>query len=225
VRGILATCLALGALTLMPAGALAASDVATTEAYVRANYALTSTGHRLIPAARAKIKALRERLRSECPGIVKGSPQNEDSEKLTWEMIGAMTIAGYSPGISAAERFARAVANLRWSKGSLTRAVRNYVRQGDAEVHWPLPNVCADLGAWKASGYTKLPETTIRFHKEFYENYVGVGFMPKAMLAYVPASQRGLVQRARRYEEEIAETEAFEVETFGEIIDLLGLNQ
>src|SRR5262245_30490260 len=171
---MLATSLAVSAFALAPAAALAASsDVANTEAYVRANYTLTSSGHRLVPKARAKIRALRERLRSECPGIVKGSPQNEDSEKLTWELIGAMTITGYSPGISAAERFSRAVANLHWSKGSLTRAVRNYVRQGDAEIHWPLPNVCADLGAWKASGYTKLPETTLRFRKEFYENYVG----------------------------------------------------
>jgi len=225
VRGFVATLIALCALAWMPGAAAAASDASTTEAYVRANYALVSTGHRLTPVARARIRMLRERLRSECPGVVKGSPQNEESEKLTWEVIGAMTIAGYSPGASAAAKFSRSVANLNWSNGSLTRAVRKYARQGLAEVRTPTPNVCGDLRAWKASGYTKLPETTVHFRKTFYENYVGVGFMPRAMLALVPASQRGLVQRARRWEEAIAEVEAFEVETFGEIIDLLGLNQ
>lgn len=226
MRGFLATSLALSGLALLaPAGASAASDVAATEAYVRANYALVSTGHRLTPTARGRIRGLRERLRRECPGIVKGSPQNEDSEKLTWETIGAMTISGYSPGASAAATFSRTVAKLHWSNGALTRAVHKYARQGLAEVRTPLPDVCGDLGAWKASGYTKLPESTVRFRKTFYENYVGVGFMPQAMLALVPASQRALVQRARHWEEAIAEVEAFEVETFGEIIDLLGLNQ
>lgn len=226
VRGFSATSLALAALALLPATAPAASsDVATTEAYVRANYKLVSTGHRLTPTARARIRGLRERLRRECPGVVKGSPQNEDSEKLTWETIGAMTISGYSPGAGAAATFSRTVAKLHWSNAALTRAVHKYARQGLAEVRTPLPDVCGDLRAWKASGYTKLPETTIRFRKTFYENYVGVGFMPNAMLRLVPASQRALVQRARHWEEAIAEVEAFEVETFGEIIDLLGLNQ
>lgn len=221
-----ATLAALGSCAALPASpALAASDGATTEAYLRANYALVSTGHRLIPTAHARILALRERLRSECPHLVAGSPQNEDSEKLTWELIGAMTIAGYQPGLAAATKFSRAVAKLSWSSASLTRAVRRYTRQGLAEVRTPPPDVCGDLRAWKASGYTALPSTTIHFRKTFYENYVGVGFMPPQLARLVPASQKALAQRSRRYEEALAEFEAHEVETFGEIIDLLGLNQ
>jgi len=198
-----ATLAALGSCAAMlPAPSLAASDVATTEAYVRANYALVSTGH-----------------------VVAGSPQDEDSEKLTWEVIGAMTIVGYQPGLAAATRFSRAVSKLSWSNAALTRAVHAYARKGLAEVRTPLPDVCGDLRAWKASGYTALPATTIHFRQTFYENYVGVGFMPKALARLVPSSLKGLVQRARHDEEAIAEVEAFEVETFGEIIDSLGLNQ
>jgi hypothetical protein len=210
---------------MLPSAALAASDAATTEAYVRADYALVSTGHSLIPTAHARILALRRRLRSECPAVVAGSPQNEDSEKLTWELIGAMTIAGYQPGLAAATRFSRAVSKLSWSDASLTRAVRKYTRQGLAEVRTPPPDVCGDLRAWKASGYKTLPESTVRFRKTFYENYVGVGFMPNQLVRLVPSSQKALAQRARHYEEAIAEFEAHEVETFGEIIDSLGLNQ
>jgi hypothetical protein len=208
-----------------PPSALGASDAASTEAYVRANYALVSTGHSLVPTAEARIRALRERLRRECPRVVAGSPQNEDSEKLTWEVIGAMTIVGYEPGAAAAAKFARTVSRLSWSNRALTRAVHAYARKGLAEVRTPLPDVCADLRAWKASGYTALPDTTVRFRKTFYENYVGVGFMPNQLARLVRPSQKALVQRARNYEEAIAETEAREVETFGEIIDSLGLNQ
>ena len=77
----------------------------------------------------------------------------------------------------------------------------------------------------KASGYTALPATTIHFKQTFYENYVGIGFMPKQLARLVPASLKAVVQRARQYEEELAEFEAHEVETFGAIIDSLGLHQ
>jgi hypothetical protein len=221
-----ATLAALGSCAaVLPSGALGASDVASTEAYVRADYALVSTGHRLIPTAHARILALRRRLHSECPSVIAGSPQNEDSEALTWELIGAMTIAGYQPGLAAATKFSRAVSRLSWSDASLTRAVRKYTRQGLAQVRTPPPDVCGDLRAWKASGYTALPATTIHFKQTFYESYVAIGFMPKQLARFVPASLKALAQRARHYEEAIAEFEAHEVETFGAIIGSLGLSQ
>ena len=221
-----ATLAALGSCVAMPpSAALGASDVATTEAYLRADYALVSTGHRLIPTAHARILALRQRLRSECPSVIVGSPQDEESEALTWELIGAMTIAGYQPGLAAATKFSRAVSKLSWSDSSLTRAVRKYTRQGLAQVRTPPPDVCGDLRAWKASGYTTLPATTIHFKQTFYESYVAIGFMPKQLARFVPASLKALVQRARHYEEELAEFEAHEVETFGAIIGSLGLSQ
>jgi hypothetical protein len=222
-----ATLAALGwcAALLLPCATLAASDASSTEAYVRANYALVLAGHRDTHAARAKVAALRERLRRECPRVVAGSPQDEDSEKLTWEVIGAMTIVGYRPGMAAATRFSRAVSKLKWSSAALTRSVHAYARKGLAEVSTPLPDVCGDLRVWKATGYTALPQSTVHFRQSFYENYVGVGFMPNQLARLVPASLKALVQRARRYEEAIAEVEALEVETFGEIIDSLGLNQ
>jgi hypothetical protein len=225
IRGVGLCAAVIAVLAVVPTAALGASDVATTEAYVRADYALVLTGHRNIPTAHARILALRQRLRSECPAVVAGSPQNEASEALTWELIGAMTIAGYQPGLAAATKFSRAVSKLSWSDSSLTRAVREYTRQGLAQVRTPPPDVCGDLRAWKASGYTALPATTIHFKQTFYENYVAIGFMPKQLARFVPASLKALVQRARSYEEALAEFEAHEVETFGAIIESLGLHQ
>lgn len=211
---------------VLPAAAFGASNVASTEAYVRANYALTLSGHGKIPTAEARLRALRERLRRECPSIVAGSPQDKDSEWLTWEVIGAMTIVGYQPGAASVARFTRAVSKLGWGNASITRAVHTYARQLTAEVGTPLPDVCGDLRAWKASGYTVLPATTVHFRKSFYENWVGIGYMPRAMLGpYLGPGQSGLLRRSRQFEEAVAEAEARAVETFGEIIDSLGLNQ
>jgi hypothetical protein len=212
--------------TVLPATAFGASNVASTEAYVRANYALTLFGHGKIPTAEARLRGLRERLRRECPRVVAGSPQDKDSEWLTWEVIGAMTIVGYQPGAASVARFARAVSRLSWSNASITRAVHSYARQLTTEVRTSLPDVCGDLRAWKANGYTTLPASTVHFRKTFYESWVGIGYMPKAMLApYLRPAQNGLLRRSRRFEEAIAEAEARAVETFGEIIDSLGLNQ
>ena len=216
----------LAAAGLLPAAAFGASNVASTEAYVRANYALTLSGNGKIPTAEARLRGLRERLRRECPRVVAGSPQDKDSEWLTWETIGAMTIVGYQPGAASVAKFTRAVSKLSWGNASITRAVHSYARQLASEVRTPLPDVCGDLRAWKASGYTTLPATTVHFRKTFYENWVGIGYMPRAMLApYLRPAQSGLLRRSRQFEEAVAEAEARAVETFGEIIDSLGLNQ
>jgi hypothetical protein len=226
MRRLALVTLLLASLCLLPAPAFGASNVETTEAYVRANYALVLAGHGNIPTSEARLRGLRQRLRRECPSIVAGSPQNKDSEQLTWEVIGAMTIVGYQPGAASIAKFKRAVSKLSWANASITRAVRSYARQLSNEVRTPLPDVCGDLRAWKASGYTALPDTTVRFRKAFYENWVGIGYMPRAMLApYLRSGQGSLVRSARQFEEAVAEAEARAVETFGEIIDSLGLNQ
>jgi hypothetical protein len=230
VRAPTAAALALAALAcaaFAPAGALAASsDTSTTEAYLRANYALVANGNGNIPTSEALLRRLRERLRRECGGIVMGSPPEENSNKLTWEAIGAMTIAGYQPGRRAIATFARAVAPLRWGNAALTRAVHSYARKLQTEVRTPPPDVCGDLRAWRASGYTSLPQSTLHFRTTFYTVYVGIGFLPLHLLApSLPSSQSGLVRRTQQLELRIAEAEARAVETYGEIVDSLGLNQ
>lgn len=218
-------CLLLAALSSSSALG-ASSNVASTASYLRANYVLVSSGHAKIHLVEARLAGLLARVRSECPRVVVGSPQNEESEQLTWEVIGTMTITAYQPGAQAAAKFARAVGGLRWGNAKLTGAVRQYARQLNTEVNTPLPNICADLRQWAASGYTKLPQSTIAFKRTFYENYVGIGFVPKPMLApYLRPTQSALLQRTHKYELELLEVEARAVETFGKLIDSLGLNQ
>jgi len=213
------------AVALVPAPALAASaDGSATEAYVRANYALVSSAHAKLGVAEAILQALLRRVRRECPRVAAGSPQDTDSEQLTFELVGEMRLAATRPNAGAVTTFARAVARLRWSNARLTNAVRSYSAQLRKQSRFAVPDVCAEVRAWVVSGFQTLPEGTRRFNRALPE-YVAMGMLPTRLIApYVTSSQRGLLQRTRQLEEDIAEMEAFAVETWGQIMDELALN-
>ncbi|HEV2974841.1 MAG TPA: hypothetical protein VGX69_07555 [Solirubrobacteraceae bacterium] len=200
-------------------------DANATAAYVRADYALVAAARATQRAAETALQSLLARVRGECPNLVAGSPQNEASEKLTAELIGAMRLVALAPSAKAVARYAGAVAPLRWSNASLTRAVRSYARELLAQSRLAVPDFCGELRAWKASGYATLPATTLRFDQAYYAVYVGVGLLPTHLLARsLAAAQRGLVQRTLRLENDVIEFEAQAVETWGEIMDAAGLN-
>jgi len=213
------------ALAAVPAPALATSgDVSATQAYVRANYALVSSAHAKIPAAEAILQALLQRVRSECPKAAAGSPQDTDSEALTFELVGEMRLAATRPNAPAVEAFARTVARLHWSNAGLNNAVRAYAAQLRRQAKLAIPDACAEVRAWAASGFRTLPEGTRRFNRALPE-YVAMGFVPKRLIApFVTPAQRGVLRRTRQFEEDISEVEAFAVETWGSIMDALLLN-
>jgi hypothetical protein len=213
------------AVALVPAPALAASaDVSATEAYVRANYALVSSAHAKLGVAEAILQALLRRVRGECPKIAAGSPQNTDSEALTFELVGEMRLAATRPNAGAVARFAAATAKLQWSNAGLNHAVRSYSAQLRKQSRLAVPDVCAEVRAWVVSGFQTLPEGTTRFNRALPE-YVAMGMLPTRLIApYATSSQRGLLQRTRQLEEDISEMEAFAVETWGQIMDELALN-
>jgi hypothetical protein len=210
---------------LLPAPALASSaDVTATQAYVRDNYALVSSAHAKIGVAEAILQGLLRRVRSECPRVAAGSPQDTDSERLTFELVGEMRLAATRPNAGAVASFARAVAKLRWSNAKLNNAVRSYAAAIRKQSLLAIPDVCAEVRAWAASGFQTLPEGTQRFNRALPE-YVAMGMLPTRLIApYVTPAQRGLLQRTRQFEEDISEVEAFAVETWGSIMDALGLS-
>lgn len=213
------------ALALAPAPAIATSaDVSATQAYVRANYALVSSAHAKIGLADTILQSLLQRVRSECPKIAAGSPQDTDSEALTFELVGEMRLAATRPNAGAVAKFARAVAPLRWSNARLTQAVRSYSRQLRKQSLLAVPDVCAEVRAWVASGFHALPEGTRRFNLAL-PDYVGMGMLPSALIApFVTSGQRSVLQRTRHLEDDIIEFESFAVETWGQIMDELALN-
>jgi hypothetical protein len=226
MRPTLLSALAALALLLGAAGADAAGgDAAATSAYVRANYALVATAHAHQGAAEAALQSLLARVRRECPLIVAGSPQDEASEKLTFELVGAMRLVAIKPFAGAIAQYARAVSRLRWSSASLTRKVRSYARELLAQSRLAVPDFCGELRAWKANGYTSLPPGTLPFNNAYYAVYVGIGLLPSGQLApSLPGSQRALVRRTLKLENDVIEFEANAVETWGRIMDAAGLN-
>jgi hypothetical protein len=215
----------LTAIALAPSQALAApADVSATQAYVSANYALVSSAHAKIGAADAILQALVHRVRRECPKVAAGSPQDTDSEALTFELVGEMRLSATRPNAGAVAKFARAVAPLRWSNPGLTNAVRSYSRQLRKQSLLAIPDVCAEVRAWVTSGFHTLPAGTRRFNLAM-PDYVGMGMLPSGQIApFVTPGQRGLLARTRHFEEDIIEFEAFAVETWGKIMDELALN-
>ena len=110
-------------LAVAPAVALGASaDRAASEAYVRANYALVRAGHAKMGTAEASLQDLLASIRRECPHIVAGSPQDEDSEKLTWELVAAMRIVVSTPSRARSARSRAACARCTGATPALTRS-------------------------------------------------------------------------------------------------------
>jgi hypothetical protein len=213
------------ALASVPAPALATSgDASATQAYVRANYALVSSAHAKIARAEAILQSLLRGVRSECPKAAAGSPQNTDSEALTFELVGEMRLAATRPNAGAVAKFARTVAALHWSNAKLNSAVGAYSAQLRKQSVLAVPDICPEVRAWAASGFQTLPAGTARFNNAMGE-YVAMGMMPTRLIApYVTPAQRSLIKRTRHLEEDISEVEAFAVETWGSIMDALLLN-
>ncbi len=191
---------------------------------MRANYALVSAGHAKLANAEAALQGLLKSMRGECPLIVAGSPQDEASEKLTWEIAATMRVVVFRKFTGPIGQFMRTVRTLHWSNSRLTSSVRDYARRLSAEANTPAPDLCADLRTWKSSGYTKLPAGTLPFINAYYP-VQAIGMLPKRQLApSLPSSSDGLLARTAQLEGDLYDFEANAVETWGSIMDAVALN-
>jgi hypothetical protein len=184
-------------------------------AHARANLAVSE----------AALQTLLRRVRRECPKVATGSPQNSDSEALTFELVGAMTLVATRPNVQAIDAYARAVATLHWSNATLTRTVRSYARQLRTQSLMSAPDMCAEARAWVASGYTTLSARTRSFNRAFYSVYVGIGLLPTRLLTpSAGPAQRSVMRSTLPLESQLVDAEARAVETWGHIMDALALN-
>jgi hypothetical protein len=225
IRSFALTALSLLALAVAPSIASGASgNVAASEAYVRANYALVRAGEAKLASAEAALQGLLSGIRRECPHVVAGSPQNEASEKLTWEIAAAMRVVVFRRFTGPIATFVRSVRSLRWSNAGLTRSVHDYANKLSAEATTTAPDFCADLRTWKASGYTQLPAGTLPFVNAFYP-VQAIGMLPKRQLArYLGGAQSTVLAQTSQIEGRLSDFEANAVETWGKIMDAVELN-
>jgi hypothetical protein len=213
-------------LAAAPTAALARSgDVAATRTYVQADYTLVHTARVNLATSEAALQRLRHQIAADCPGAAAGSPQDTNSEQLSNELVGAMTVAAIGPDVRAVAAFAGTVAHLHWSNGALTRTVHSYAARLHALSVLAAPDVCADVQAWVASRYQTLPASTMSFDSRYYKVEVAVGEVPARLLA--PSEQpveRPVLAHAERIEGQLSEAEANAVYTWGHIMESLALN-
>jgi hypothetical protein len=213
----------LGTLTTFlggPATALAnSSDVASTQAYLEANYAIVQYATARIPTAEASLSRLVSQIDRECPRAAAASPQDTDSEQLSNEVIGNMVTSVIRPGLQVARTFVRKVAPLHWSDHALNSAIHSYASKVKVLSTLAAPHLCADVKSWVASDFQTLPASTVSFDKTFVPNWVGVGELPSRLGAYETAQDRALAKRTMKLEERWEEFEARAVESWGSIMD------
>ncbi len=158
MRGPVAIILTVLAFGVVPATALGTPrNIASTHTYIRANYALTRATQAKVKVAQASIEATIHKLGQECPKLGVGSPQNEESQHLSYEVVVALWSASFSTDASPIRKFASVVRHLRWSNPKLTHMAQRYATDLQKLASLQMPNVCGDVTAWKESDYKTVP--------------------------------------------------------------------
>ena len=212
------------ALAVGQAPALGAqSDVTATRSYIRANYALLQGAGSVLARARIAYRDVLHRARAQCPGAAANSPQSPQSTQLSYEIIGAMVTAAVRTNVPAATAFVRVAEHLRWSNRRLTSAVHAYAANVKTIATLAPPDLCGDIKAWVASGYQTLSPRTVSFDQRFEPAWVAIGNLPSGLAAYERPDERGLLSRSNQLENRLSDFESEAVETYGELMNALGI--
>jgi len=150
----------------LPTGALAsvrADDAAATRAYLGAAVAYERGAYAEVGMSVAAIEARASEIGGECPFVLTLAPRDTAFGELGEEVSTTLFYAGVVPMRATRLGFARAVGQLSWSNHGLTRLVRAEAVEERAIAAVALPDVCADIEAWKASAYAVLPRSAAGF--------------------------------------------------------------
>lgn len=220
--GALSACLAV--LAVAPARVLASqADIATTRAYIKVNHRLVQEAVAKIPAVHTALQHVLTQLRSECPLVAAGSPQNADSEQLSNEVVGAMVTAAVHDALPFPQEYLSVAGRLSWSNPTITRDVRTYAAKVRTLDSLSQPKLCDDIRSWAASGFQTLAPTTVVFAPRFMSAWISPGEIPSGLSVSETEGERGLLRQTRSMEAQFSEFEAREVETWGQFMNTLGL--
>jgi hypothetical protein len=215
------------AVAVAPAGAAAASsrDIASTHAYLTADYAVLHTtvgGWSRVESAIGKLDA---KFGAECPHVGAGSPQSEEEQKLSLEVAGALWATGYHTNAGAAQSFVKAVGHLTWSNPATTRAARSLTKGLTEMTKLGVPPLCADVRAWAASGYDAVPADVTRYAK--LAEAIEVKQIPHRLLApFLQGSDRSLAAQDERLNTRFEELEfQHGQDQWNRLLEVLSLNQ
>jgi hypothetical protein len=141
-------------------------DAAATRAYLRAGNAYERSVSREAPVGEAALAASVSQIAGGCPAALTYAPRDEAFGGIDREIYATLAHAYWlgTPTLRAASLlFAGEIAHLRWSDRRLTRLVHAEAAEESADTTIVLPEVCADIAAWKGSSYATLPPGAMRF--------------------------------------------------------------
>jgi hypothetical protein len=200
----------------LPAHALASvhtDDAAATRAYLSAYDAYDRGTYAEVGVRVAAIEARAAAIGGECPSVLTYAPRDAAFKELGEEANTTAFFAGVAPVRSMTLRMAHTIEHLRWSDRRLTRLVRAEAAEERAVATLALPDVCADIAAWKASAYAALPQSAARFlaRVQAIESLPGAGTSEESREAailrllrpYETPSQRRTAERIERLEAQI----------------------
>jgi hypothetical protein len=221
MRGVAVLTTALVMATGPSAATASQADISTTRVYVQANYALVQYAAARLATARRQLDGVFSQVNSECPAAAAGSPQNAESTMVSYEIIGAMVLAAYHPALSQISAFVRVAARSRWSNRALSGAIHSYAAQLRTLTQLAAPKVCADIRSWAASGYARLPSSTVQFDQRFVPAWVALGQLPSQLGQYERSDVRGTLQRTGQLEAKLSNFEAEAVDTYTRLMNTL----
>jgi hypothetical protein len=180
--------------------------VSATHSYIQANYALARAAVARIPAGQAAIAALIDRLRSECPRAGAGAPISNASIPMSEEVAVALWSVSWATGGASIRTFVRTVKALHWSNPRITRIARRYAASLSEMDTIPLPNLCADVRAWTATGFQVIPPSITSLDARILG--IELETIPARLLApFERGGDRALVARTESLERHFAEAE------------------
>jgi len=150
----------------LPAHALASvhtGDAAATRAYLSAAGAFERSAYAEVGVNAAAIEAHASEIGGECPSALTYAPRDTAFAELGEEAYTTAFFAGTTPARPMLLRLSQTIERLRWSDRRLTRLVRAEAAEERSIAALALPDVCADIAAWKASGYAALPQSAASF--------------------------------------------------------------
>lgn len=187
------------------------NDAVATLAYLRASETYARGASAEVGASVAAITARADEIAGECPSALTYAPRDVAFGEIGEEASTTLFYAGVAPMRATTLSFARAIGQLSWSDRRLTRLVRGQAAEEAARVALGLPDVCADIEAWKVSAYAALPQSATEFtaHIEAIESggYVGPSeelreaVIMRLLKPYEGSGERRALQQVERQEQ------------------------
>jgi hypothetical protein len=118
-----------------------------------------------INIAQSKIESFNRKLAAECPSVGSGAPETEASQPMSYEVAVALWSIAYGSAAGPIKTIAKAIRPLRWTSARINRDARTLVANLTALATIPLPDLCGDVRAWTASGFTNIPRHVVELDR------------------------------------------------------------